>query len=266
MEQDFFGDLSKLLLDEADGTEDKVADIESAETPEDAEEANSVEDTESDNTDEEDSNEDTKEPKKNEENLGIRYAKAKEKEKKMEAEINALRAELAAKQEERADEEEFMTDEEKANSNRDKEIDSLKSEIEKLKLAKQSEKNKAIENKFFSEHPELADEKVAYKKKMEKFLKEHTGIATDVVSGKIGLEQVHLLMGGRPKPVVADAKKVFGSTGSEPSNPRITPTEKSAYEKALNTLDKGIGSVPGEEFELAINDAIDGIAGSFLNS
>jgi hypothetical protein len=260
VEQDFFSELSDLLLDEAEATEDKVADIENAEPGEESEEANTV--TEDDEVEVEEKDK----PEKDEENLGIRFKKAKEKEKKLEAEINALKAELKKQQEEKVEEEEFLTDDEKANSERDKQIESLKSEIETLKLAKQSEKNKAIENEFFKAHPELADEKVAYKKKMEKFLKEHTGIFADVSSGKLGLEQVHLLMGGKPKSVVADARKVFGSTGSEPSNPRITPTEKSAYDKALDMLDKGVNEIPGEDFELARDEAIKGVAGFFFNS
>lgn len=251
-DEDFFDELNSLLLDDAEETEQKVADIENAEGPVDEE----PEPTPEANQDEQ---------ANGEENLEIRYKKSKQKEEKLEATIAELEAKLAEKPSKEEDEE-FMTDDEKAESLRDKEIESLKKQVDSLKFAKQKEINKLAEDKFFEDHPELATDKKVNKKKMETYLTSHEGVAKEFVKGELGYEDIYVLMGGKPKQATADPTKVFGSASSEPSNPRMAPEEPSVFEKAVDVLDKGFDSVPAEEFEQAQNDAIRGVADLFFAS
>lgn len=247
-EKSMFDDLvDGVLGEESEANEQAVADQDGYEP----------EINEGDEQADEEEDKDTEDAKANEEpNLGIRFKKAKEKNEKLERELNELKERLFSI--------ESKDESDKEKPEGDKQIDFLKQEIIELKKDKLRQENKLKEDIFYSEHPELAKEKSKHKQQIERFLRENPEIASSVVKGKVELEQVHVLMGGKPRSVINDASKVFGTAGINASNPRMSPQEKSAYETALEIFSKD--EVTPKEFEFAQKAALEDISSFFLNT
>jgi predicted RNase H-like nuclease (RuvC/YqgF family) len=250
---DLFDLVGDVLGEEVEANEQSVADDDGYEPvkKEEGEEEDSNEQAEDDEPETEDQEEEQ------EENLGIRFKKAKAKNEKLQSELEELRERLKALESKDAKQGEPKKEDLK-------DIDLLKQEISNLKKDKIRQEWKLQEDIFYSEHPELAKERAKHSRKFERYFVENPEIAKAAMNGKVALEQVHVLMGGNPRTVINDPTKVFGTAGVNVSNPRVTQKEKTAYETALEILDKK--EINRDEFDFARDALLEADMDFFINS
>lgn len=165
----------------------------------------------------------------------IRYEKQKEKLRKLQEEVEALKK-SATKPEDVIDPNANLSDEEKAALAKEKELENLKNEVNQMKDKEVLQSLKEREERFWSNYTK--EERLKYAPMMELEIR-RADLIEHVISGKITLGQVMAMVNPEAAKKVAhvqDSKGVFGKNNS--STPaRSTPAKDSGFDVGRKVLE-----------------------------